>query len=154
LAAQQFRYDKLASDGISVNFSGAKSVDPQTRSVTLGDTTRLAYDRLVLAPGIDFRWDALPGYSEAAAKNMPHAWKAGPQTLLLRHQLEAMRDGGVVVIAVPANPYRCPPGPYERASLIAHLPEDEKAEIETADPRRQGHVLEAEIIPERCFIQA
>jgi NADPH-dependent 2,4-dienoyl-CoA reductase/sulfur reductase-like enzyme len=120
LGAQQFRYDKLVSDGIAVNFSGAKSVDPQTRTVTLGDTTRLAYDRLVLAPGIDFRWDALPGYSEAAAEKMPHAWKAGPQTLLLRHQLETMPDGGVVVIAVPANPYRCPPGPYERVSLIAY----------------------------------
>ena len=120
LAAQQFRYDKLASDGIAVNFSEAKSVDPQTRTVTLDDTTRLAYDRLVLAPGIDFRWDALPGYSEAAAEKMLHAWKAGPQTLLLRHQLETMPDGGVVVIAVPANPYRCPPGPYERASLIAY----------------------------------
>ena len=120
LEEQQFGYDKLASEGIALNFSGAKSVDPQTRTVTLGNTSKLAYDRLVLAPGIDFRWDALPGYSEAAAENMPHAWKAGPQTLLLRHQLEAMRDGGVVVIAVPTNPYRCPPGPYERASLIAH----------------------------------
>jgi sulfide dehydrogenase [flavocytochrome c] flavoprotein subunit len=70
LEAQQFRYDKLASEGIGVNFSEAKSVDPQTRTVTLGDTVKLAYDRLVLAPGIDFRWDALPGYSEAAAENM------------------------------------------------------------------------------------
>ena len=69
LDEQQFRYDKLASEGIALNFSGAKSVDPQTRTVTLGDTAKLAYDRLVLAPGIDFRWDALPGYSEAAAEN-------------------------------------------------------------------------------------
>ena len=120
LEAQQFHYDKLASDGIALNFSEAKSVDPPTRTVILDDTTKLTYDRLVLAPGIDFRWDALPGYSEAAAERMPHAWKAGPQTLLLRHQLEAMPDGGLVVIAVPVNPYRCPPGPYERASLIAH----------------------------------
>ena len=136
LEAQQFRYDKLASEGIALNFSGAKSVDPQTRTVTLGDTAKLAYDRLVLAPGIDFRWDALPGYSEAAAKNMPHAWKAGPQTLLLRHQLEAMRDGGVVVIAVPANPYRCPPGPYERASLIAHY-------LKTKKPKSKLLILDA-----------
>jgi len=136
LEAQQFRYDKLASKGIALNFSGAKSVDPQTRTVTLGDTAKLAYDRLVLAPGIDFRWDALPGYSEAAAKNMPHAWKAGPQTLLLRHQLEAMRDGGVVVIAVPANPYRCPPGPYERASLIAHY-------LKTKKPKSKLLILDA-----------
>ena len=136
LAAQQFRYDKLASDGIAVNFSEAKSVDPQTRTVTLGDTTRLAYDRLVLAPGIDFRWDALPGYSEAAAEKMPHAWKAGPQTLLLRHQLETMPDGGVVVIAVPANPYRCPPGPYERASLIAYY-------LKTKKPKSKLLILDA-----------
>jgi sulfide dehydrogenase [flavocytochrome c] flavoprotein subunit len=136
LGAQQFRYDKLASDGIAVNFSGAKSVDPQTRTVTLGDTTRLAYDRLVLAPGIDFRWDALPGYSEAAAEKMPHARKAGPQTLLLRHQLETMPDGGVVVIAVPANPYRCPPGPYERASLIAYY-------LKTKKPKSKLLILDA-----------
>jgi sulfide dehydrogenase [flavocytochrome c] flavoprotein chain len=136
LEAQQFRYDKLASESIALNFSGAKSVDPQTRTVTLGDTVKLAYDRLVLAPGIDFRWDALPGYSEAAAENMPHAWKAGPQTLLLRHQLEAMRDGGVVVIAVPANPYRCPPGPYERASLIAHY-------LKTKKPKSKLLILDA-----------
>jgi sulfide dehydrogenase [flavocytochrome c] flavoprotein chain len=136
LAAQQFRYDKLANDGIAVNFSEAKSVDPQTRTVTLGDTTRLAYDRLVLAPGIDFRWDALPGYSEAATEKMPHAWEAGPQTLLLRHQLEAMPDGGVVVIAVPANPYRCPPGPYERASLIAYY-------LKTRKPKSKLLILDA-----------
>jgi sulfide dehydrogenase [flavocytochrome c] flavoprotein subunit len=136
LAAQQFRYDKLASDGIAVNFSEAKSVDPQTRTVTLDDTTRLAYDRLVLAPGIDFRWDALPGYSEAATEKMPHAWEAGPQTLLLRHQLEAMPDGGVVVIAVPANPYRCPPGPYERASLIAYY-------LKTRKPKSKLLILDA-----------
>jgi NADPH-dependent 2,4-dienoyl-CoA reductase/sulfur reductase-like enzyme len=120
LEAQQFRYDKLASEGIALNFSEAKSVDPQTRTVTLADKTKLIYDRLVMAPGIDFRWDALPGYDESAVEKMPHAWKAGPQTLLLRHQIEAMQDGGIVVIAVPANPYRCPPGPYERASLIAY----------------------------------
>ena len=74
----------------------------------------------MLAPEIDFRFDALPGYTEAAVERMPHAWKAGPQTLLLRDQLRAMPDGGTVVMAVPANPYRCPPGPYERASLIGY----------------------------------
>src|SRR4030095_1832356 len=84
------------------------------------DGTRLPYDRLILAPGIDIRWGALPGYDEAAAARMPHAWRAGEQTLLLRRQLEAMPDGGLVVISAPANPFRCPPGPYERASLIAH----------------------------------
>ncbi len=100
--------------------AAATAVDPQARRVRLADGAMLPYDRLVVAPGIDFRWNAIPGYSEAAAERMPHAWKAGDQTLLLRRQLEGMADGGLVVIAVPANPYRCPPGPYERASLIAH----------------------------------
>lgn len=68
----------------------------------------------MLAPGVDFRFDALPGYDAAAAGTMPHAWKAGPQTLLLRDQLAALQDGGVVVLSAPANPFRCPPGPYER----------------------------------------
>jgi sulfide dehydrogenase [flavocytochrome c] flavoprotein chain len=97
----------------------AAAVDANTKTVTLGDGTKLFYDRLVIAPGIDLDWKALPGYDEAAAEKMPHAWKAGPQTALLRRQLEAMEDGGVVVISVPAAPYRCPPAPYERASQIA-----------------------------------
>ena len=103
--------------------------------MTLADGTRLSYDRLVVAPGIDIRWDALPGYGEAAAEKMPHAWKAGAQTLL-RRQLEAMEDGGLVVISAPANPYRCPPGPYERASLIAHY-------LKTKKPRSKLILLDA-----------
>ncbi len=90
----------------------------------------------MLAPGIDLRWDALPGYDEAAAERMPHAWKAGEQTLLLRRQLEAMEDGGLVVIAAPANPFRCPPGPYERASLIAHY-------LKTKKPKSKLIILDA-----------
>ena len=120
LSAQQFTYDRVAADGIAIARTTATAVDAQARSVTLADGTRLPYDRLVLAPGIDIRWGALPGYDEAAAARMPHAWHAGEQTLLLRRQLEAMPDGGLVVISAPANPFRCPPGPYERASLIAH----------------------------------
>jgi NADPH-dependent 2,4-dienoyl-CoA reductase/sulfur reductase-like enzyme len=120
LSAQQFSYDRVAADGIRVTRGTATAVDPQARTVTLADGARLGYDRLVLAPGIDIRWGALSGYDEAAAAQMPHAWRAGEQTLLLRRQLEAMDDGGLVVISAPANPFRCPPGPYERASLIAH----------------------------------
>jgi sulfide dehydrogenase [flavocytochrome c] flavoprotein chain len=120
LPAQQFGYDKFAADQVTVAFSPATAIDAQGRSVTLGNGTRLPYDRLVLSPGIDIRWDGLPGYTEAAAERMPHAWKAGEQTLLLRRQLEAMEDGGTVVITAPANPFRCPPGPYERGSLIAY----------------------------------
>ena len=116
--------------------SAAVDVDAQARNVTLADGTRLPYDRLVLSPGVDLRWDGLPGYPEAAAERMPHAWKAGAQTLLLRRQLEAMEDGGVVVMAAPANPYRCPPGPYERASLIAHY-------LKTKKPRSKLILLDA-----------
>src|SRR5712691_3022055 len=120
LRDQQFTYDKLAASGVELARQTATGIDPQARVVTLADGAHLSYDRLVVAPGIDFRWDALPGYNEAAAEKMPHAWKAGAQTVLLRQQLQAMEDGGLVVISSPANPYRCPPGPYERASLIAY----------------------------------
>src|SRR5262249_19643055 len=117
LAAQRFAYDKVAAAGIKVAFAGASRVDAKARTVALANGTTLAYDRLILAPGIDIRWHGLPGYDEAAATRMPHAWKAGEQTVLLRRQLEAMEDGGVVLLAVPAGPIRCPPAPYERASL-------------------------------------
>jgi NADPH-dependent 2,4-dienoyl-CoA reductase/sulfur reductase-like enzyme len=136
LSAQQFTYERLARDGIALARTTATAVDPVGRSVTLADGTRLGYDRLVLAPGIDIRWGALPGYDEAAAERMPHAWRAGEQTLLLRRQLEAMPDGGLVVIVAPANPFRCPPGPYERASLIAHY-------LRTRKPRSKLIVLDA-----------
>ena len=99
----------LQREGVSVVAQAAVKVDPQARSIGLADGSLVGYDRLVLAPGIDMRFDALPGYDEAAAARMPHAWKAGEQTILLRRQIEAMDDGGVVVIAVPAAPLRCPP---------------------------------------------
>ncbi len=114
----------------------ATAIDAKARTVGLADGTSLTYDRLVLSPGVDLRFDALPGYDEAAAAKMPHAWKAGEQTLLLRKQLEAMDDGGLVVIAVPANPFRCPPGPYERACLIAHY-------LKTKKPRSKLIILDA-----------
>jgi sulfide dehydrogenase [flavocytochrome c] flavoprotein subunit len=136
LSAQQFTYDRVAADGITLTRGMATGIDPQARTVTLADGARLTYDRLVLAPGIDIRWGALPGYDEAAAAQMPHAWQAGEQTLLLRRQLEAMDDGGLVVISAPANPFRCPPGPYERASLIAH-------HLKTKKPKSKLIVLDA-----------
>jgi sulfide dehydrogenase [flavocytochrome c] flavoprotein chain len=136
LEAQQFSYDKVVANGVVVAPGTANLIDQQTRTIAVGDGVRLRYDRLVLAPGIDLRWDAIPGYDEAAAEKMPHAWKAGEQTLLLQKQLEAMDDGGLVVIAAPANPYRCPPGPYERASLIAHY-------LKTKKPRSKLIILDA-----------
>lgn len=136
LSAQEFGYDALKKDGIAIAAQNATRVDPQAKRVTLADGATLDYDRLVLAPGIDLRFDVLPGYNEDAAQVMPHAWKAGAQTTLLRSQLEAMADGGTVVIAAPANPFRCPPGPYERASLIAHY-------LKTRKPRSKLIVLDA-----------
>jgi sulfide dehydrogenase [flavocytochrome c] flavoprotein subunit len=133
---QRFGYRKIAADRIVTSFVPATAVDGQNRIVRLANGARLPYDRLVLAPGIDIRWDALPGYNEAAARTMPHAWQAGEQTLLLRRQLESMADGGLVVMSVPANPFRCPPGPYERASLIAHY-------LKTRKPKSKLLVLDA-----------
>lgn len=117
---QQFGYDAVKAAGVTVAPTSATAVDAAGRTVTVADGTKLAWDRLVLSPGIDFDWGAIPGYDEAAAEKMPHAWKAGAQTVLLRQQLMAMKDGGLVVMSAPTNPFRCPPGPYERASLIAY----------------------------------
>ncbi|MBR0667443.1 FAD-dependent oxidoreductase [Roseomonas hellenica] len=136
LQRQRFGYDALRAQGIAVVHQAATGVDAAARRVTLTDGSVLAYDRLVLAPGITLRFDALPGYDEAAASVLPHAWQAGAQTELLRSQLDAMEDGGTVVMAIPANPYRCPPGPYERASLIAHF-------LKTRKPRSKLLVLDA-----------
>lgn len=136
LQAQQFGLDKVADDGVVLARAPAIGIDAQARFVALTNNARVSYDRLVLAPGIDLRWDALPGYSEAASERMPHAWKAGEQTLLLRRQLEAMEDGGTVIISAPANPFRCPPGPYERASLIAYY-------LKTKKPKSKLILLDA-----------
>ena len=119
IALQRFRYERLRHEGVTVVRGPATGVDLEGGAVSVEGGTRLPYDRLVIAPGVAMRWNALPGYDEAAAQRMPHAWIAGEQTLLLRRQLEAMPDGGLVVVAVPAYPYRCPTAPYERASLIA-----------------------------------
>ncbi len=134
--AQQFSYDRIAAEGVTVVAQTAVKVDAQARTIGLADGTSMSYDRLVLAPGIGLRFDALPGYDEAASAKMPHAWIAGEQTLLLRRQLEAMDDGGTVVLAVPAAPLRCPPAPYERASLIAHY-------LKTKKPRSKILILDA-----------
>jgi sulfide dehydrogenase [flavocytochrome c] flavoprotein chain len=136
LKAQQFNYEQIEKAKVSLAFQQATEVDAQVRSVTLRNGTKLPYDRLVMAPGIDLRWDGLPGYTERDAETMPHAWKAGEQTLLLRSQLESMADGGTVIISAPANPFRCPPGPYERASLIAWY-------LKTKKPKSKVIILDA-----------
>jgi sulfide dehydrogenase [flavocytochrome c] flavoprotein subunit len=136
IEAQYFGYEGVKAAGIDIAEQIVVAIEPERRRVHLADGTSLDYQRLVLAPGIDLRFDALPGYDQPAAEIMPHAWKAGEQTLLLRRQLEAMADGGTVVLSAPANPFRCPPGPYERASLIAHY-------LKTKKPRSKLILLDA-----------
>ena len=115
-------YDGLRARGVRVVHDWAEGIDPVARQVRLRHGDALPYDRLILSPGIALRFGAIEGYDEEASGIMPHAWIAGDgsQMLLLRRQLEAMPDGGVVGLAIPANPFRCPPGPYERISMIAH----------------------------------
>ena len=131
------RYDKLsAKHGVKVVHDLVTAIDPAKKTVKLKKGQTLAYDRLVVAPGIDFKWGAIQGYDERAAALVPHAYQAGPQTLLLQKQLKAMRNGGVVIIAPPGNPFRCPPGPYERASMIAHF-------LKTNKPKSKILILDA-----------
>jgi len=113
-------YDKLRDrHGVEVVHDLVTEIDPGARKVRLQGGGSLGYDRLILSPGIDFR-DDIEGYDAAAMQVMPHAWQGGPQTVLLLRKLEAMPDGGTVILAAPPDPFRCPPGPPERASMIAH----------------------------------
>lgn len=136
LKDQEFGYGGVARAGVTVVNGTARSVDPAKRTVTLADGAVFPWDRLVIAPGIDVDWKGLPGYDEKAAERLPHAWKAGPQTLLLRRQLEAMENGGLVVISLPEGLIRCAPAPYERASLIAHY-------LKTKKPKSKILILDA-----------
>jgi sulfide dehydrogenase [flavocytochrome c] flavoprotein subunit len=148
LRTQQFNYEALGALGVSLVYLPASKIDAQARTVTLRDGTALPYDRLVLAPGVDFRWGSPAGYDEAASARMPHAWKAGEQTLLLRRQLESMEDGGLVAISAPPNPMRCPTGVYERASLIAFY-------LKARKPRSKLIILDAkDSFPKQRLFQA
>ncbi|KAF0132452.1 MAG: flavin-binding flavocytochrome c sulfide dehydrogenase, partial [Xanthobacteraceae bacterium] len=114
-------YDKVsAAHGFRMNHQMASRVDREKKEVLLADGSRLGYDRLVISPGIDLKYDSVPGWGREHEETMPHAWRAGPQTQLLKARLDAVPDGGVIVMIAPPNPYRCPPGPYERVSMMAH----------------------------------
>lgn len=114
-------YDKWSEKyGITVVHDTATDIDADAKVVKTAGGLNLNYDRCVISPGIDFRYDQIEGYDAAAAEKVPHAWQAGPQTAMLRKQLEEMKDGGLFVICPPPNPFRCPPGPYERVSLVAN----------------------------------
>ena len=131
-------YDNLARrHGVKIARDRATAIDADKRQVRLAGGQTLAYDRLVLSPGVDFMWDALPGMTKPGAQDkVLHAWKAGAQTVALRKQLEAMPDGGVYAMSIPLAPYRCPPGPYERACQVAHY-------FSQAKPKSKVLILDA-----------
>lgn len=132
-----FNFSGLERYGIKRQQAAVTAIDAEHRTIVVDSGDTLGFDRLIIAPGVDFLWDALPMLESAAAQQrIPHAWKAGPQTVNLRQQLEAMPDGGVFVVSVPLMPYRCPPGPYERASQVAYYFKNHK-------PRSKVIVLDA-----------
>ena len=122
--------------GVRVIHAKAKNVNSNSKTVTLDNGRKLDFDRAIVSPGVDLRFDSMEGYSQTATDKIPHSWKAGPQTALLRRQLENMRNGGTVLICPPGNPFRCPPGPYERTSLIAHY-------LKTHKPKSKIIILDA-----------
>ncbi len=128
-------YGKLRDEGVVVLNDEVKAIDAGKKRISLTKIADLNYDRLVVSPGIDFMHDQIAGYDAEAQKTVLHAWKAGPETVALRRQLEAMKDGGVVLLSIPKAPYRCPPGPYERVSQIAFY-------LKQAKPRSKILVLD------------
>jgi len=139
LESLTFGYDALAKKhGVDMVFDEVVEIDAKAKKVKVAGGSTLEYDKLIVSPGVDFKYEAIKGYSQAVAeKEMPHAWKAGPQTLLLRKQITAMPDGGKVIIVAPPNPFRCPPGPYERAAQIAHYLKQHKpkSKVIILDPK-------------------
>ena len=122
----RFNYVNLGRLGIKLIHDKVIAIDPDARQIRTQDGTQLQYDRCILSPGIDFRWEQITGYNAQIAETFPHAWKSGTQITTLQQQLQAMRDGDTCLIAVPAAPYRCPTAPYERASLMAHYLQQHK----------------------------
>ena len=131
-------YDGLTKNhGVQIVRDMVASIDPDKRTVKLASGNEMSYDRLIVSPGIDFMWNTLPGMASAEAKaKVLHAWKAGEQTVALRKQLEAMPDGGVYALSIPLAPYRCPPGPYERACMVANY-------FKKAKPRSKVVIFDA-----------
>jgi len=127
-------YNGLRKHGVRIRHEAAAAIDPDKKRVRVGKDS-LEYDRLIVSPGIDFQWDQIDGLAQAK-DTVLHAWKAGPQTVQLAQQLQALPDGGVVVMTVPPVAYRCPPGPYERASMIAWF-------LQTKKPKSKLIVLDA-----------
>jgi len=137
LESLTFGYDGLKKYGVEVVVDKALAIDPDKKEVSTAGNEKLGFDACVVSPGVDFKWGSIQGYDEQAAESIPHAWFAGPQTTLLKRQIEAMPEGGRVIIVAPPNPYKCPPGPYERASQIALYCKHRKpkAKILILDPK-------------------
>ena len=132
-----FGYEKLAARGVRVVHQSVVAVDAGAKQVRLADGAQVPYDRLIMSPGIDLRWGAIEGYDEAASERMPHGWVPSLQPIsLLRRQLEAMPDGGNFIMGIPDNPFRCPPGPYERIRMVAEY-------LKRAKPRSKMIALDA-----------
>jgi len=129
-------YAKLREYGVQVLRDEATAINVEKKRVSLKRIEDLPYDRLIVSPAVDFMHEQIEGYNAEAQKTILHAWKAGPETVTLRQQLEAMPDGGVYVVAIPRSPYRCPPGPYERACQVAFY-------FKQAKPRSKVIILDA-----------
>jgi len=115
-------YEKLAYDhGINVVHDWATGIDRDKKMVALSSGAMVPYDRLIISPGIDLKYESVPGYSIESTNSMPHAWKSGSQVQLLKAQVENMKEGGTFIMVAPPNPFRCPPGPYERISMVAKI---------------------------------
>ena len=132
-------YETMSKQGVGVVHDWAESIDRDKKLVQLASGAKVAYDRLVMSPGIDMKYDSVPGYSVEASAKMPHAWKSGTQVQVLKAMVENMKEGGTFVMVPPPNPFRCPPGPYERISMIAHLlkQKNPKAKIVVLDPKEK-----------------
>ncbi len=135
----KFGYAGMAKHGVKVVHDTVTGIDANAKKITTAGGQSFDFDRCIVAPGIDFKWDTIEGYDASVAKKITHAWKAGSQTATLRKQLMAMNDGGTVVICPPGNPFRCPPGPYERASQIAHYLKQHKpkSKVLILDPKQK-----------------
>ena len=134
----EFSYSGLQKHGITIIHDKVISINTKKQSVKVSSGKSVKYDRCIVSPGIDFKWNTIEGYDENIAQNITHAYHAGQQTLTLKKQLETMRNGGTVIIAPPSNPFRCPPAPYERASQIAHY-------LKTHKPKSKFIILDAKI---------
>ena len=132
-------YSAIEKDGIKVVIDYVTNIDATAKKVTTKGGNSFDYDRCIVAPGVDFKWDTIEGYDAETAEKIPHAWKAGSQTTTLREQLTAMKDGGSVIICAPPNPFRCPPGPPERVSQICMYLQREKpkSKVFYVDPKKK-----------------